>query len=63
MDTAQLTTLSPTPALLTGLPLQCILDKLHKDRAPDLNPSNYTTVRKCIQKWHPDARKCVPRPP
>jgi len=59
---AQLTTLLTDPCPVNWLAAARILDKLHKDRAPDLSPA-ITTVRKCIQKWHPDARKCVPRPP
>ena len=59
---AQLTTLLADPCPVNWLAAARILDELHKNRAPDLAPA-IATVRKCIQKWHPDARKCVPRPP
>ena len=59
---AQLTTLLTDPCPVNWLAAARILDKLHKERSPDLNQA-ITTVRKSIQKWQPDARKNVPRPP
>lgn len=58
----QLTTLLTDPCPVNWLAATRILDKLHKERSSDLNPA-ITTVRRSIQKWHPDARKSVPRPP